>query len=53
MSFIKKLSESKAKEPINSYNMDVMVPTTILEFDLSAIIDIRVLRGQALLLIFI
>jgi hypothetical protein len=39
MSFIKKLSESKAKEPINSYNMDVMVPTTILEFDLSAIID--------------
>jgi len=39
MSFIKKLKESEAKEPINIYIMEMMVSTNILEFDLSAIID--------------
>jgi hypothetical protein len=37
--FFKKLIEYKAKEPINTYTLDVVVPTTILEFDLSKIID--------------
>jgi hypothetical protein len=37
--WLKKLIESKAKEPINTYTLDVVVPTTILEFDLSRIIN--------------
>jgi hypothetical protein len=35
----KKLIEHKAKEPISTHTLDVVVPTTILEFDLSKIID--------------
>ena len=37
--FFKKLIEHKAKEPINTYALDVVVPTDILEFDLSKVVD--------------
>ena len=39
MSFIRKLKEAKSKEPINTHSMEMIVSTTILEFDLSVIID--------------
>jgi len=39
MSFIKKLKEATSKEPINTHTMETMVTASILEFDLSAVID--------------
>jgi hypothetical protein len=38
MTYIEKLKKAKSRDPIYTHNINVLVPTTVLEFDLSYII---------------